>query len=156
MMTRTFFSFSLLLMCLLTVPAFAQRDRQTLQAMNNEILRMVNEHRAGIGRKPLENNMLIFKEADNHSRNMASGKTAFGHDGFDGRSGRLMKALPHSNASAENVAYGSRTAEAVVDMWLHSPGHKKNIEGDYNLTGIGIAESKQGVLYFTQIFIKTR
>jgi uncharacterized protein YkwD len=44
------------------------------------------------------------------------------------------------------------SAREVVDGWLKSPGHKRNIEGDFTLTGIGIASDKQGNIYFTQIF----
>ena len=56
-------------------------------------------------------------------------------------------------SGAENVAYGAETAEEVVRMWLKSPGHKKNIEGKYNYTGIGIARGRNGQLYYTQLFI---
>jgi uncharacterized protein YkwD len=48
---------------------------------------------------------------------------------------------------------GSTTAREVVDNWLKSPMHKKNIEGAFNLTGIGVAADKKGTLYFTQIFV---
>ncbi len=40
--------------------------------------------------------------------------------------------------------------------WLRSPGHRENIEGAYDLTGIGVARSRQGVYYFTQLFAGTR
>jgi uncharacterized protein YkwD len=46
------------------------------------------------------------------------------------------------------------TAHKVVDGWLHSPGHKKNIEGDYNFTGIGVSKDKNGRIYYTQIFLR--
>ncbi|MEB3337507.1 MAG: hypothetical protein VKJ46_08605 [Leptolyngbyaceae bacterium] len=39
---------------------------------------------------------------------------------------------------------------------MKSPGHLKNIKGQYNLTGIGIAKDSQGKYYFTQIFILRR
>jgi uncharacterized protein YkwD len=41
-------------------------------------------------------------------------------------------------------------------MWINSPGHRENIEGDYNLSGIGIYKNRNGVLYFTHIFIKRK
>jgi uncharacterized protein YkwD len=50
------------------------------------------------------------------------------------------------------VASGQMTAREVVNGWLKSPGHKKNIEGNFVLTGIGYARSKKGDIYFTQIF----
>src|ERR1044071_2571410 len=102
------------------------------QSMEADILELVNKHRRRQGLAKLEMVDKISAEADQHSRNMATGHTAFGHGGFDDRLDRLMHALPGSNAGAENVAYGARTAEEVVDMWLKSPGHRKNIEGNFN------------------------
>ena len=37
-----------------------------------------------------------------------------------------------------------------------SPLHKKNIDGDYDLAGVGAAQDANGVVYFTQIFVKKR
>ena len=45
-------------------------------------------------------------------------------------------------------------APRAVQMWLHSPHHLKNIRGDYNFSGIGVWQSKNGALYFTQLFLK--
>jgi len=119
--------------------------------MANDILKLVNEHRAAMKLNPLVMNDYISKEAGTHSQNMASGKVEFGHDGFDDRAARIKTQLKNVNSWAENVAFGSKTARQAVEMWLKSPGHKKNIEGNYNLTGIGIAKGPDG-LYFTQIF----
>ena len=47
-------------------------------------------------------------------------------------------------------------AKQVVNMWLNSDGHRKNIEGNYNLTGIGVVKGKDGALYFTQIFVNKK
>jgi uncharacterized protein YkwD len=46
------------------------------------------------------------------------------------------------------------SAREVVDGWLHSPGHRRNIEGDFKLTGIGLAFGHNGNIFFTQIFTK--
>ena len=134
--------------------SFGQGQKQNMAALSDEVLVLINQHRASMHLKPLKANPIIVKEAEGHSRNMANKTVEFGHDGFDERSDRIMKKIRPSHASAENVAYGARTAKAVVEMWLESPGHRKNIEGDYNLTGIGIAKSTTGTLYYTQIFIK--
>ena len=84
---------------------------------------------------------------------MANGSVAFGHDGFNGRVKTISKKIDHVRGFAENVAFGDMGAKEVVKMWLGSSGHRKNIEGHYNLTGIGIAKARDGNLYFTQIFI---
>lgn len=133
------------------VPTWAQ-DRD-LDKMAVDVLYYVNKHRTDMGLGELKMNDVIIKEALGHSRNMAYKRVPFGHDGFDERMGRILKQLAPANAAAENVAEGSKTAQEVVNLWLHSPGHRKNIEGDYNTTGIGIVPASDGTLYYTQIFI---
>jgi uncharacterized protein YkwD len=83
---------------------------------------------------------------------MAIRKTSFGHDGFEGRVKKIAQKLGGLKASAENVAYGHLSAKEVVNNWLKSPGHKKNIEGKYTMTGIGVVKANDGTLFFTQIF----
>ncbi len=134
--------------------SYGQGKKKGSDNMPAEILELVNKHRAGRHLKPLQMNALITHEAEVHSHNMATGKVEFGHDGYDERMDRLTRKIKKSTGSAENVAYGPHTAEAVVQSWLESPGHRKNIEGDYNLTGIGIAKNASGRPYYTQIFIK--
>ncbi|MDN5204988.1 CAP domain-containing protein [Fulvivirgaceae bacterium BMA10] len=121
--------------------------------LSNEILVLINEYRASIGKGPLSLESNIIHQAQVHSNDMASGSVSFGHDGFSERVDAI-KSVIGGNAWAENVAYGYPDAASVVNGWLNSPGHKRNIEGDYNLTGIGTAKSKDGQLYYTQIFLK--
>ena len=87
---------------------------------------------------------------------MATKRVPFGHAGFDQRIDALLDNIKGSDAAAENVAYGPKSAEDVVKMWLNSSGHRKNIEGNFNLTGIGIAQDKDGRPYCTQIFINRK
>ena len=49
---------------------------------------------------------------------------------------------------------GYTSAQAVVDGWLGSEGHKTNIEGDYTHSAISAVKTNDGVYYYTQIFIK--
>jgi uncharacterized protein YkwD len=121
--------------------------------METEILQLINKHRQQKGLPLLQMVSLVSDEARDHSADMARRRVSFGHSGFDRRMGRIMKQLPGSAAAAENVAYGAASAKEVVKMWLHSRGHRRNIEGRYNLTGIGIARTRNGDLYFTEIFI---
>ena len=157
MPVKTFVSAVLLFILLIVAPAslYAQKENKELKSMSTEVFRLVNEHRAGMGLKPLKYNQQITDESLHHSQNMASGRIAFGHDGFEKRSNRLMKQIKQYTGSAENVATGASTAREVVEMWLHSAVHKKNIEGNYTLSGIGIARDRTGTLFFTQMFIAT-
>jgi uncharacterized protein YkwD len=134
--------------------AGGERRMAPAASMSAEILRYVNEHRHSRGLKPLEANSFISSVALDHSRDMLSGKTAFGHDGFHDRIDRIRKRLGPIHVAAENVASGPMGAREVVDGWLHSPGHRRNIEGDFRLTGIGLAYGRRGMIYFTQIFTR--
>jgi uncharacterized protein YkwD len=120
--------------------------------MADDVLKYVNEYRRKRGLPALVMNDVMSAEAQKHSENMAARRTAFGHNGFQGRWKRISSALSGVSEIAENVALGSTSAKEVVDNWLKSPVHKENIEGHYKITGIGIAADKKGVLYFTQIF----
>jgi uncharacterized protein YkwD len=141
--------FSILSFLAVTVSTkvFAQKE------LESQVLEEINKYRTEHGMKPFKEEPSIIAGARKHSNDMATGKVPFGHDGFDQRMSDLMRQLAPANACAENVAEGANTAKEVVALWLHSPGHKKNIEGNYNLSGIGIATSKDGTKYYTQIFI---
>ena len=119
-----------------------------------DILRYVNAHRRSIGLPGLKANSFISSVALQHSLDMLSGKTPFGHEGFHDRILEIKGKLGVLHVAAENVASGPMSAREVVDGWLHSPGHRKNIEGDFRLTGVGLATRSDGMIYFTQIFVK--
>src|ERR1700686_1763511 len=54
---------------------------------------------------------------------------------------------------AENVALGYPNAQTVVQGWMNSSGHRHNIlDGTVEETGIGIARSSAGGLYYCQVF----
>ena len=54
---------------------------------------------------------------------------------------------------AENVALGYPSAESVVRGWMNSTGHRRNIlNAGVVETGIGIARSSAGGIYYCQVF----
>ena len=122
--------------------------------LEDDILALINNHRRAKGLSALQTNGAITLEARKHTMSMATNRIAFGHGGFNIRNRIILAKVPGATAVAENVAYGSKTAKEVVNGWLNSPGHRKNIEGNYKLTGIGVARDKNAVLYFTQIFAR--
>jgi uncharacterized protein YkwD len=137
------------------IQACSQTSEQSIgdAQLQQAVLDYVNQYRKTKGLAPLQMMSLITSEALRHSKNIADGKVAFGHGGFDDRADRLMKQIQQSNAIAENIAYGKFTTQEVVDRWIQSSGHRQNIEGKYTLTGVGIIRRKDGYLFFTQIFI---
>ena len=119
------------------------------------ILHYVNVYRAKHHLSPLKLNAAASQEAARHSQAMASKATPFGHAHFNDRIKRLYKKFDQCRGGAENVAFYKLNAKRLVDEWIASPGHRRNIEGRYNVTGIGIAHGKPGWAYFTQIFVQT-
>lgn len=118
-----------------------------------DILYYTNEFRASKGLPPLKLESYCSLLAQKHSDNMATGKVAFGHDQFEIRSDAATLKFKGISSVAENVAYGNLDAKGVVDGWIKSPGHRKNMLGDYNMIGIGTAQ-KGKIIYFTQFFVK--
>lgn len=116
----------------------------------------VNAHRSSKGLPGLEFNEDIANIARKHSENMASGSVPFGHAGVTQRYDE-MKVTMTIQKMAENVGYAwgyDVPDEIVVDLWVNSDGHRRNMEGDYNVTGIGVAIGPDGAYYFTQLFAK--
>jgi uncharacterized protein YkwD len=138
------------------VTLYPAPDSADIAGTRNTILKLINEHRASLKLPALQLLDELNTEAQQHSDKMASGSVGFGHTGFGDRYNRISKKVKGVNGIAENVAYGDITTEEIVDGWLNSLGHKKNIEGDFNYTGIGIGQRKDGVYFYTQIFLKKK
>jgi uncharacterized protein YkwD len=124
-------------------------------ALERAVSALVNHHRRSLGLPPLTEDATITRQARLHSAAMAAGRTPPGHAGFADRVATLRRVMA-ARRTAENVAFnqGHRDPAAVaVRGWLASPGHRENIEGPYELTGVGVASNAKGEVYFTQIFV---
>jgi uncharacterized protein YkwD len=127
-------------------------------ALENEVFRRVNAHRRKSGRALLVYDEEVAAIARGHSQAMARGRSRFGHGRFDARVAEVAKRVELAGM-AENVSKHRRSAdfaETAVAEWLASPIHRANIDGDYSLTGVGAARGKDGIVYFTQLFVRVR
>ena len=51
----------------------------------------------------------------------------------------------------------SAVANYILEGWLSSPSHRKNIESPaYDLAGVGVAQGPAGAYYFTQLFVRAK
>jgi len=114
----------------------------------------INNYRFKQGLTPLKINDFMSKEAKNHSLDMAQKILPFSHDHFKDRTLSIANHFKGFKQISENVAYTDSDINTIVQLWLNSPGHRKNIEGNYTQTGIGIAHDKNGRTYATEIFLK--
>jgi uncharacterized protein YkwD len=123
------------------------------ESLVNDVLTYTNEFRKSKGLKPLKMHNELNELARKHSQDMASGRTDFGHSGFDNR-GKKIRKIFESCTIAENVAYGATTGKGAVDQWKTSSSHRKNILGNYTYIGIGTAKDRRGRIYYTQLFVR--
>ncbi|BAZ47575.1 allergen V5/Tpx-1 family protein [Nostoc sp. NIES-4103] len=124
-------------------------------ALEKSVFEQINRYRVSKKLPKLKLNANITRQARIHSQNMARGKAPFSHKGFEQRVAAISLRY---NSAAENLAFNqgySNPANQAITGWLESPGHLKNIKGNYNLTGIGVAANKQGEVYLTQIFLRS-
>lgn len=107
------------------------------EELKNEVLELVNENRAKYGAAPLTMNSTLCEAAQTRAAECGQ---VFAHTRPDGSSCFTVFEeydISYSYA-AENIAYGYTTAEEVMNGWMNSEGHRKNIlNGNYTEIGIG-------------------
>ncbi len=118
--------------------------------INGRVLALVNAARARARRcgaesfaaaAPLSRNALLEQSALAYAQDMAR-YTYMDHTGRDGSSPqqRISAAGYAWVEAGENLARGVMTADAVVDGWLHSPGHCANLmQPAYTEMGVAFA-----------------
>lgn len=121
-------------------------------AIEVEILDELNLYRSALGLNELKPLANLSVESEGHNEYMI-GEGIVSHDNFSIRASILMQEVGAKKV-AENVGYGYRTSEAVVNAWLKSKGHRENVEGDFTHFGISVRQDAEGKNYFTNIFIK--
>jgi uncharacterized protein YkwD len=141
-------------------PGLAQEEQEAidLRKLESGVGIRINEYRVSAKKPPFESNEKVAKLARAHSRDMAKGKVGFGHAGLQERAALIGSSIEVAGV-AENISRHDRSSgfvDAALKKWLASPLHKKNIDGDYDLAGVGAAQDANGVVYFTQIFVKKR
>lgn len=148
------FFFSLLFLSLFSCSAQHAIPQPKSVSLVEDVVKETNKFRRTNQLPALISKDELNALAQKHSADMASGRVAFSHAGFDERSKKAKKIITGTKGRfAENVAYGSSTAKEVLNGWENSPGHRKNILGSYKYLGVGIAADRKGTLYFTQIFV---
>lgn len=125
----------------------------TLSDEEQIILDLTNKERTSGGLSALETDEYLCQLALAHSQNMADGVIDFSHDGFNNRANKVWGKIGGGEIG-ENCAYNWSGGEQAMDQWMNSTGHRENIlNNNFTLIGIGVAVSKDGAYYCTQIFL---
>ena len=132
----------------LTIP----QVEEAVLAYENEVIRLVNAERSKNGLSPLTANWELSRVARYKSQDMADNGYFSPTSPTYGTPFQMMKSFGLSFRTAgENIAYGQRTPQAVVNAWMNSSGHRANIlSSSYTQIGVGYVASGN---YWTQMFM---
>lgn len=121
--------------------------------MATQVVNITNTVRARYGCPKLRVDSRLTKAAVLHSKDMAA-RGYFSHTSPGGRTFVTRAKLQgYAYPAAENIAWGQTTANAVMNAWMKSPGHKANIVNcRFKAIGVGVAYSSKKVPYWTQMF----
>lgn len=125
---------------------------------NEQIQQSINYYRNAFGKTSLEPHKELSRIALQHSRNMADSHrpNAFtlSHQGFGKRAAEAhsigMLAVSENIAVAKGM--GQQNISSIVENWIDSRSHRKNLLGDYTHTGVAVAHAADGSVYATQLF----
>lgn len=123
---------------------------QSVNAFEQEVAKLVNQERAKAGLKALTLDTELSKVARAKSQDMKD-KGYFSHQSptygspFD-----MMKQFGITYKTAgENIAKGQETPAEVMEAWMNSDGHRKNIlNPEFTHIGVGYVDG-----HWTQMFI---
>ena len=125
-------------------------DSGSISSLERQVVALVNQERAAYGLSPLTLSADLSDGARLKSQDMRDSRYFDHNSPTYGTPFEMMRSLGITyRAAAENIAMGYRTAEAVVNGWMNSPGHRANILSDkYTEIGVGHVDG-----YWTQWFV---
>lgn len=91
------------------------------------LLKLTNEHRQAAGISPLSENNFLNDSAKEKCEDMVT-RNYWGHDDPEGNKtwGFIKRHIEYVSAG-ENLAYGQKNAEDVVEEWIASKSHNDNL-----------------------------
>lgn len=123
-------------------------------SLQKKVISIVNKNRKKKGLEALTMDEKLMKAAQDRAKELTK---SFSHTRPNGTSCFTIfekyKITP--TASGENIAAGQRSAAAVMDSWMNSPGHKENIMNNrFKKIGVGlvIVPNDMYSYYWVQMF----
>lgn len=105
----------------------------------DQVTALVNRERQERGCGPVQVDSRLAAAAQGHAEDM-SNRDYFSHTTPEGVTfDQRIRNAGHPSPGAENIAYGARSAEQVMEMWMESDGHRRNILNcDLSTIGVGL------------------
>lgn len=111
-----------------------------VSALAQQVVELANEERAEAGCDPLSADSRLTAASEAHTRDMAE-RDYMAHESPEGEGpAERAQEAGYDAWSGENVAAGYTSAADVVEGWMNSPGHRRNIL-DCGNTEVGVAET---------------
>lgn len=108
-------------------------------AIKSAVVCLINQQRTSRGLGALRANSHLDLSAQRWTQTLVATHQFTHGSNF---SARISAAGYDWSVAGENIATGYRTAEAVVQAWMASPGHCRNIlDPDYGAVGTGIVDA---------------
>ncbi|HBF7282512.1 TPA: sporulation protein [Clostridioides difficile] len=128
---------------------------ESFSAYQKEVVDLVNIERAKAGLNPLTLDSSISNVATKKSQDMIDNNYFSHNSPTYGSPFDMLKKFGISYKTAgENIAMGQKTPKEVVNAWMNSEGHRKNIMNpNFSKIGVGVAQKSSGSIYWTQIFV---
>ncbi|MDL2232059.1 CAP domain-containing protein [Ruminococcaceae bacterium OttesenSCG-928-L11] len=141
-----------------SAPSSSKLTEKQLAEYTQEVFLLVNKEREAAGLEPLERNSILDSAAATRASEVLVVDNAGGkaHTRPDGTSFRtiLSETEIDGNQCGENIARSEANPQAVMNAWMQSDGHRKNIlYEDYGSIGIGVYQLPSGSLDWVQIFM---
>ncbi len=137
-------------------PEFETDEADSILEQEKRVVEVVNQQREEAGLEPYRHNTKLSEVAREKSEDMRD-KNYFSHQSPTYGSPFEMMDQFNINyqAAGENIAQGQPSPEEVVDAWMNSPGHRRNIlSNNFTEIGVGYAEDEQEQTFWTQMFIR--
>ena len=126
-------------------------DENTL-SYAEQIVNLVNAERAKAGLPALTMDANITAAANVRAKEI---KQSFSHTRPNGSSfsSALKEQGVSFRGSGENIAWGQKSPEQVMNGWMNSDGHRANIlNKNFKNIGVGYYQDENGVNHWVQLF----
>lgn len=131
-------------------------------SVSEQIFRDVNNYRASKGSAKLQRHPGLDRLAQQHCEYLRKNRGSFSlagrnvsHMGFQGRA-LVARERYQMDSISENVAAstnpGSGFSRAMLNLWISSKDHHKNMLEDWQFTGVGVVVDSDGTIFSTQLF----
>ena len=124
----------------------------SVQSYAQQVVDLVNAERAKAGLSALTVQTDVTAAANVRAREI---KQQFSHTRPNGSnfSTALQEQGVSYRGSGENIAYGQRTPQQVMEGWMNSSGHRANIlNANYKNIGVGYYQDENGIGHWVQLF----